>query len=312
MFRCKNRNRRKHAKSICRKEYHIVGIRCGRNGFYYILNVIDRIRNTGVFGNTLIGKIYFSVFVYGNILQQCISFDSIVNVRFGFFVQIDNFCIAAAFKVKYAVVVPAVFVITYQQTFGIGGKSGFSGAGKTEENGCILAFHIRVGRTVHRGNALQRQIVIHHREHTFFHFSAIPSVDNHLFTGTGIEGNAGFRIQTQFLVIVHFCFGSIVNNKIRSKFCQLFCSGLYEHIFDKMCLPCHFHDKTHRHAGIFIGTAKSIYYIEFFIAQSVDSNLFHLCPHLLRHGVIVVFITFSSPPYFVVRISIVNNVFVFG
>ena len=56
-------------------------------------------------------------FVQSNVLKQSVTFDCIVDIRFGFFVQVDNFCIASAFEVEYAVVIPAVLVITDQKTF---------------------------------------------------------------------------------------------------------------------------------------------------------------------------------------------------
>ena len=47
---------------------------------------------------------------------------------------------------------------------------------------CVFTVHICVCGAVHGSDALQRQIVVHHGEHTFFHFSAVPCIDDNLLT----------------------------------------------------------------------------------------------------------------------------------
>ena len=73
-----------------------------------------------------------------------------------------------------------MFVGTDEETLGIGRKGGLAGAAETEEDGCVLAFHIGVGRAVHRGNAFERKVVVHHRKHTFLHLATIPGVEDYL------------------------------------------------------------------------------------------------------------------------------------
>src|SRR5699024_1557432 len=141
-----------------------------------VLDMIDGIRYTSVLCNALVIEVDLSVFIYCNILKKSVTFDRVVDIRLRLFVQVDNFCIAAAFEVEYAVVIPAVLVITDQKTFRVCGKSCLTCSGKSEEDSCVLAVHICVCRAVHGSDALQRQIVVHHGEHTFLHFSAVPCV----------------------------------------------------------------------------------------------------------------------------------------
>ena len=81
--------------------------------------MIDRIRDTGIFRNALVVEIDLAVFIDSHIFQQGISFYRVVDIRFGFLVQIDDLGIAAAFKIEYAVIVPAVLVVADQQTSGL-------------------------------------------------------------------------------------------------------------------------------------------------------------------------------------------------
>ena len=54
-----------------------------------------------------------------------------------------------------------------------------------------------------------RYILVHDREHTFLHFTTVPSVQDNLFVGLQVEYSSCFRVQTQFLVVVNFCLRSI-------------------------------------------------------------------------------------------------------
>ena len=76
-----------------------------------------------------------------------------IDIRFGFFVEVDDFGIAAAFEIEDAVIVPAMFVIANEQALRIGGKGGFASSGKSEEDGRILTLLVRVGGAVHGSDA---------------------------------------------------------------------------------------------------------------------------------------------------------------
>ena len=184
-------------------------------------NVVDRVRNTGILGNALVSEIDLAVCVQSNVLKKSISLDCIVDIRLRFLVQVDNLCIAAALEVEYAVVIPAVLVITDQETLRVCGKSGLTCSGKSEEDCGVLTVHICVCRAVHGSDALQRQIVVHHGEHTLLHLSAVPGVDDNLLAACDVEYNCGLRIQTQLLVVLNLSLGSVVYNEVRLKVLKL-------------------------------------------------------------------------------------------
>ena len=63
-------------------------------------------------------------------MKQDSKFDLLRLLACPFFVKVDNFSVASAFEVEYAVVIPAMLVITDQKTLRIGRQSGLSGTGQ--------------------------------------------------------------------------------------------------------------------------------------------------------------------------------------
>ena len=209
LFRVQDRYRRQYTEGISRQEDYLMSVRTFGYRLNDVVDVIDRIRNTSVFSSALICEVDLTVGINCYVLQQSVTFDSIVDIGFAVFVQVDNLSIATAFVVEYAFVVPTMFVVTDQQTFRVGRQSSLTCTGQTEEDSRVSAFHVGVGRTVHRSDAAKRVLVVHDREHTFLHFTTIPSVQDNLLVGFQVEYSSCFRVQTQFLVVVNFCFGSV-------------------------------------------------------------------------------------------------------
>lgn len=125
------RYRWQNAESIGREENHLTSVSRFGNRFDDVVNMVNGIGDAGVLRFAAIVKIHAAIFPYRDILQQRIAFDGTVNIRFCFFLQFDGFGVAAAFKVKHAVIIPAVFVVANQLALRIGGQRGFSGAGQT-------------------------------------------------------------------------------------------------------------------------------------------------------------------------------------
>ena len=61
----------------------------------------------------------FAVFIDGQVLQQGVPLNSIVNIRFAFFIKIDAFGITSPFKIEDAFIVPSMLIITNKRTFWI-------------------------------------------------------------------------------------------------------------------------------------------------------------------------------------------------
>ena len=52
--------------------------------------MIDRVGYTGVLGYALISEIDLAVLIQGNVLKQCITSDSVVDIWLRLFIQVDN------------------------------------------------------------------------------------------------------------------------------------------------------------------------------------------------------------------------------
>ena len=308
---CQDRYRRKYAECVSRKEDYILCCRCGRNRTYNIFNMINRIRYTCILCYTLICKINFSVCIYCYVLKKGISADCIVDIRLRLGIQVDNFCITSTFKVEDAVVIPAVLVITNQETFRVCRQCCFTSTGKTKEDCCVLSIHICVCGAVHGSNSVQWKVVVHHGEHTFLHLTAVPCINDNLLTACNVECYTSLGIQSKFFVVFYFCFRSVVYNKGRLKSFKFCLSRLDEHVLNEMCLPCYFNDETNSHTGICICSTESIYNKKSFVRKFFLCNIFYGSPCFFCHRMVIVCIFIRCPPYCVFGILIHNNVLVF-
>ncbi len=47
--------------------------------------------------------------------------------------------------------------------------------------------------------------VVHDREHTLLHLTAVPSVEDNLLVGLEVEDSGSLRVESELLVVVNFC-----------------------------------------------------------------------------------------------------------
>ena len=87
-----------------------------------VVDVVDRIAYAGVFGYALVGEVDFAVCVYGNVLEECVALECVLDVGLCVFVEVDNLSVAAAFVVEYAFVVPSVLVVADELALRVGRK----------------------------------------------------------------------------------------------------------------------------------------------------------------------------------------------
>ena len=156
--------------------------------------MIDWVRNTSVLGNALVCEIDLAVCIYSYVLKKSISSDCVVDIWLSILIQVYNLSIASTFEVENAVVIPAVLIITDQETLRICRKCSLSCSRQTEEDCCILAISICVCGAVHRSHTLEWKEVVHHREHTFLHLSAVPCIDDNLLFACDVESYTCLRV----------------------------------------------------------------------------------------------------------------------
>ena len=205
-----------------------------------------------------------------------------------------------------------MFVVADQKAFGVGRKGGFTGAGKTEEDSGVLAVHIRVGGAVHRSDAFKRKVIVHHREHTFLHFAAVPGVYDNLFAAGNVEHNRGFAVKTEFLVVFHLCFGRVVNYEIGFEVFEFFFRRLNEHVGYEVSLPGDFDDETYSHTSVFVRAAESVYHEQTLVRKFFYRERFNGVPRFFRGGVVVVLVRVGRPPNGVFGVVVYYDKFIFG
>ena len=275
-----------------------------------VLNVIDGVRYTRVLRNGLVRKVDASGGIYGNILKQRIAANCLVDVRLRIRVEVDDLRIAAALVVEHALIVPAVLVVSDEEPRIVGRERGLARTGEAEEQRCVLPLLIRIGRAVHGGNPLQREIVVHHREHALFHLAAVPRVDDDLLAAREVEHDRRLGMESEFGKVRDACLCSIVNDEVGLEVLKFLCGRTNEHIRDKMRLPGHFHNEADGHARVFVRAAERIHNKEAFVAEFADRNLTNGIPCLLCSTVIIVLVLVGGPPHGITRGLIIDDEFI--
>ena len=178
---------RKNSECVCREEDNLLCSRALRVRTLDVLDVVDRIRNTSVLCYALVSEVDLAVLVHSNVLKESVACDGTVDVWLRLLVEVDNLGVAATLEVEHTLVVPSVLVVADELTLRIGRESSLTSTRKTEEDSCVLTVHVGVCRAVHRSDALQWEEVVHHREHTLLHLTAIPCVDDNLLLRSYVE-----------------------------------------------------------------------------------------------------------------------------
>ncbi len=204
-----------------------------------------------------------------------------------------------------------MLVIANQAAFRVGGEGGFAGAGETKEHRDVARF-TDVRRAVHRGNALERQQVVHNREHPLFHFAAVPGATDKLNALGQVKGDKILRVETLRLPLWVSAFCAVHDDKVRRKVSQLLLRRTDKHVLHEVRLPGHLGNKTHGEAGIGIRTAKGIDNKQPLAGELLGHQAFQLQPHFRRERLVVVFaFAFICPPYGVASRVIADNVLIF-
>ena len=173
-----------------------------------------------------------------------------------------------------------MFIIANQAAFRVGGKGGFASTGKPEEDSDILFFP-DVGGAVHGSDALQRQQVVHDREHPFFHFAAVPGTADQLDTLGQVKGDEVFGVQTLLFPLRVGAFGAVHHDEIRLKVCQFFIARANKHVLHEMRLPGDFGNKADAQAGVGVSAAEGVNDEETFAGELAGDQSFQVLPRFL-------------------------------
>ncbi len=289
-------NRWQHAECICGQENHLRGVTRLRYRLDDVLDVVDRVRDAGVFRFRGIVEVDRTIGTHGDVFQQRIAANRVVDIRLCLFRQANGLSVAAAFKVKHAVIIPAVFIVANQTTFWIGGQRCFTGAGKAEEH-CYIAFFPDVRRAVHGGDTAQRQQVVHDREHPFLHFAAVPGTADQLDTLGQVEGDEVFGVQTLLFPLRVGAFRAVHHDKVRGEVLQFFIGRTNEHVLHEMRLPGHFSNEPYGETGVGVSAAERINNKQTLAGKLMGDKSFQMLPGFRgERFVIVLPFALISPP----------------
>ena len=194
-----------------------------------------------------------------------------------------------------------MLVVADELTLRIGREGRLARTRQTEEDG-RLALLVGVGRAVHRGDALERQQVVHVGEHTLLHLTAVPGVDDHLHLLRKVEDYGRLRVQAQLLVVRNLGFRSVKHHEIGlAVVLQFGVRRTDEHVLHEVSLPGHLHDETDLQTRVLVGTAERIDHVELLARELLRSDLLELLPGSLRYGLVVVLVLVRRPPDRILR-----------
>ena len=165
---------------------------------------------------------------------------------------------------------------------------------------------------MHRRDAFKRKVIVHHREHTFLHFAAVPGVYDNLFAAGDVEHNRRFAVKTEFLVIFDLGFRRVVYDEVGLEVFKFFGVRFDEHVGYEVSLPRDFHYETDSHTRVFVRAAESVHDEQAFIGKFFNRKVFDGSPRLFGCGVVIVLVALGSPPYGVFGVVVHNDEFIFG
>ena len=150
---------------------------------------------------------------------------------------------------------------------------------------------------MHGSDALERQVVVHHREHALLHLAAVPGVEDDLLAIGEVEDDGGLGVEAQLLVVLDLGLGGVEDHEVRLEVLQLFLGGADEHVLHEMGLPGDFHDEADGHAGVLVGAAEGVHDEQALVGQLLDGDVLAGGPGLFGSGMVVVLVALGGPPH---------------
>ena len=249
-------------------------------------DVVDGVGHTTVLGLGDIVVVQRVVGLHHDVLEEGVTLDGVPNIGLLFLGEVDGLGVAAALEVEDTIVVPAVLIITNQETLGVGGEGGLTGTGETEEQGGVTVL-TDIGGAVHGENALERKAVVHHTEDTLLHLTTVLGTDDESQAVLEIETDEGFRVEALLLpVLVDKALAGVDHGEGGLEVLELFSSGADEHVGDEVVLPGVFSDETDGHAGLGVGTAETIEDVNSLVLHVFLDIAVNFIEDLFRNGLV--------------------------
>ena len=225
-------------------------------------NEFDRIGTAGIFRLAVVVEIEFprfrvhhDIFEYGSEPPR-----GRVDFRFRILGKPDHLGVAAALKIEYRSIRPAMFVIADQHTAGIRRQRRLAGARQAKENSRI-AFWTNIGRAMHRHHRIERQQIVEQAEDRLLHLAGISgAADQDQLLGQ-VDRDDGFAARSVA--------GGIslearqIDDRIFRGECRQFVGlGPDQHRADEQIVPGQLVDDAHIHAMFRLRTTEQILHKE--------------------------------------------------
>ena len=277
---------RQHAVGIAGEEDDSLGV-TGHGVLLVVADVVDGVGHTTVLGLAHVVVVQTAVLLHHHVLEESVALDGVPNIGLLLLGEVDGLGVAASLEVEDTVVIPAVLVVSDQETLGVGGEGGLTGSGETEEQGAVAVL-ADVGGAVHGEDALQGKGVVHHSEDSLLHLTAVLGTDDEGEILLQIETDEGLAIQTLALpVLVHQTLAGVDHGEVGLEVGDLLGSlRAHEHVGHEVVLPSVLGHETDTLAALGVGSAVSVEHVHLLAVHVLLHVIVHLVEDLLGNGLV--------------------------
>ena len=300
-------DRGQNTESVAGEQDDVAGMSAHARG----LGVGDKLDGVGsacIFRNGRVVVIDLTrVGIHNDVFQHRSETDRGKDGRFLFGGQVNCFGVTAPFDIENAVVGPAMFVVSDQGSFGIGGQSGFTCPGQPEEQRNV-ALGSFVGATVHRKHADFGHQIVHDREDALFHFTGVLRAQEHKFAILETESDTRLGGHA-FNLGIGVSGAAVIDDEIGlAEVGQLLRCGADQHVVHKQRMIRLATDHSHLQLMLRIPAGVTIEHVEVFTGiQILDCHSAEL-----RKAVMLELNVDVAPPNIFTRLRILDDAFVLG
>ena len=179
-----------------------------------------------------------------------------------------------------------MFVVADQEPLRVRRQRRLARARQPEEQRRVAVL-AHVGGTVHRQNALQGQLVVHHAEDALLHLAAVLRTHHQRQVVLQIEAHERLRVEALTLpVLVHQTLARVDHRELRLEVLQLLRRRAHEHVRHEVVLPRVLRDEAHAHVRLRVRAAEAVEHVHLLAVHVLLHVAVDLVERLLGHRLI--------------------------
>ncbi len=179
-----------------RQEDNVLSCRCRRDRAYNVLDVVDRIRYTGILCYALISEIDLAFSIKCYVLKKSVLSDCIVDIRLRFFIKVDNLSVASTSKLNTPLSSQPCSSSPIRRRLGSVESVVLPVPERPKKIAVFSPFKSVLAEQCMEAMPLSGRIVVHHGEHTFLHLSTVPCINDNLLTACNVEHYSCLRVKS--------------------------------------------------------------------------------------------------------------------